>query len=44
LKQRASEHLGREVLHAVISVPAFFDDAMRGSVCDAMLVILDDLG
>ncbi|CAL1149251.1 unnamed protein product [Cladocopium goreaui] len=32
LKQRASEHLGREVLHAVISVPAFFDDAMRTAV------------
>eukprot|EP00435_Cladocopium_sp_Y103_P025265 s3162_g6.t1 len=32
LKQRASDHLGREVQHAVISVPAFFDDAMRTAV------------
>ncbi|CAK9071862.1 unnamed protein product [Durusdinium trenchii] len=32
LKARASDYLGREVLHAVVTVPAVFDHAMRQAV------------
>lgn len=35
LKERAERHLGRPVLKAVITVPAYFDDAQRQATRDA---------
>ena len=35
LKQRAEEHLGRPVRRAVITTPAYFDDAQRQATRDA---------
>ncbi len=35
LKDRASRHLGREMRKAVITVPAYFDDAQRQATRDA---------
>ncbi|EGZ45471.1 Fe-S protein assembly chaperone HscA [Neisseria wadsworthii] len=35
LKQRAEENLGRELVGAVITVPAYFDDAQRQATKDA---------
>ena len=35
LKQRAEEHFGRAVTKAVITVPAYFDDAQRQATRDA---------
>jgi len=35
LRQRATETLGAEVRHAVITVPAYFDDAQRQATKDA---------
>ena len=35
LKQRASAHLSREITKAVITVPAYFDDAQRQATRDA---------
>jgi len=35
LKDRASKHLGREVRKAIITVPAYFDDAQRQATRDA---------
>ena len=35
LRQRAEEHLGRRISRAVITVPAYFDDAQRQATRDA---------
>lgn len=35
LKETAENYLGKEVKHAVVTVPAYFNDAQRQSTKDA---------
>ena len=35
MKQTAEEYLGKEVTHAVVTVPAYFNDAQRAATKDA---------
>ena len=35
MKQTAEEFLGKEVSHAVVTVPAYFNDAQRAATKDA---------